>query len=77
MYDEDKTGLVHISYDGIRFYEIWREADTATYPVDGPFKDNDMKAYCYPDGTIYIMTRGSNRHPGSSQLIKGVLPATI
>lgn len=61
VFEPDRTGILYISFDGIHFKEIWREADTANYPHTENFKNNNMKAYLYPDGTVYIIN-AEKRH---------------
>lgn len=61
MFEPDRTGILYISFDGIHFQEIWREVDTINYPHTENFKNNNMKAYLYPDGTVYIIN-AEKRH---------------
>jgi hypothetical protein len=70
IYQEDRTGIVYCSYDGIRFYEIWREIDPI-YSHKGDFKDNNMKSYICKNGKVYIASVGSTRYEGSLTLIEG------
>lgn len=69
----DQSGLVHISYDGVRFWEIWRETDAA-FKAPENFKDNNMKAFAYKDGTIYILAKYFDGGSVRNRIVKGVLP---
>lgn len=69
----NETGIVYVTYDGIRFWEVWRETDMA-YKAPDNFRDNNMKAYLFPNGKIYIFTSYLTSSGGvGSRIVEGFM----